>query len=289
MRQSDDQAVKKANTLLCFGEILWDVFPDYKKAGGAPFNVAANLVDLGNKVQLISSVGDDPNGMELLLEVERRGIEKDFIQINEEHPSGEVLISLDKAGIPTYHIKENSAWDNIDLSDQMLQSVKEADAFIYGSLAARSPRSRHSLFELIQHAKLAICDLNIRQSYYSEKLINTLLKETVILKINEEEAHILQKMFSLNESDLFPKLISLFDLEMIIKTLGRNGAEVYYKNELYSHPGFFVKVKDTVGSGDAFLASFIHEFLGGSSIDLCLKNANQLGAFVAAQRGALPR
>ena len=274
--------------IVCFGEVLWDVFPTGKKLGGAPFNVAAHTAQHGDKSSIISAVGSDELGKEILNEIALKRVSSKFVQIDQEHETGVVKVELDEKGIPSYDIKKPVAWDFISFDMDMIKSVQQCNAFVFGSLASRSEKSRKSLITMLSHAKLKICDLNIRQNYYSKSLIRELLFHCNILKINDDEATLLGELFDINQNDFYKHLSSLFNISMIIQTLGADGAEAWKNDHLYKSPGYKVRVLDTVGSGDAFLSSFIHHYLDDEPIDICISRACQLGAFVATQHGAVP-
>ena len=274
--------------IVCFGEVLWDVYPDGKKLGGAPFNVSAHANKLGLTAHMISKVGNDPYGKEILDAIHAQGISSVYAQVDFTFETGVVDVVLDENGKPTYNIKMPVAWDYIHIDDKNKPLLAKAEAFVYGSLVCRTNRSRQSLFELAELSKLNICDLNIRQSFFDKKLISALLDITHILKINDEEAELLQELFEIEAADFYKKLSEQFSLDMIIQTLGANGAEAYCKGELHTAPGIKTNVIDTVGSGDSFLAAFIQNYLNGESISTCLEKGCELGAYVASQKGAIP-
>lgn len=275
-------------TICCFGEMLWDVYPEGKKLGGAPFNVAAHLNKLGSNSQVISRVGSDALGDELINAVKQQGLDSKYIQIDAKYHTGRVNVSLDQQGLPTYDIESPSAWDQISLTQNNIDLVKSDSALVFGTLALRNQLSRDSLLHLLKLSALNICDLNIRQSFYSKDLIEALLLKTHILKINDDEAELLKHMFALSEDDFFEKLSKRFSLQIIIKTLGKDGALVWEKGLTCRGKAIDIVPKDTVGSGDAFLAAFMHNYLLEKSLQVCIDAACQLGAFVATRSGAVP-
>jgi len=274
--------------IVCFGEVLWDVYPDGKKLGGAPFNVAAHTNKLGPKAHIISRVGNDPYGKEILEAIQTQGITSNYTQLDHTYDTGIVDVLLDEKGKPSYNIKAPVAWDFIHANDENKSLLMNSEAFVYGSLVCRSNQSRQSLFELANLSKLNICDLNIRQSFFDKELIAALLEITHILKINDEEAELLQELFGIEEADFYKKLSEQFSLDIIIQTLGANGAEAYSNGQLHTSPGIKTNVVDTVGSGDSFLAAFIQHYLNGGNISTCLKKGCELGAYVASKQGAIP-
>jgi len=276
------------NKVVCFGEVLFDVFPDGKRVGGAPFNVAAHLTQLGNQASIISRIGEDANGSEMLSAIARLKISTDTVQMDSRLPTGLVNVSLDEEGSPSYEIKDPSAWDNIASSKSDISLVADADALVFGSLASRGAKSKSSLLKFADQSKLNICDLNIRLNYYDKVLISTLLELTHVLKINDEEASLLKEMFGLPEDKYLQAIGDKFGISVIIETKGKEGAVAYSGGRMVSAPGVAIDVVDTVGSGDAFLAAFIHYFLKHQGLEDCLIHACKRGAQVASMPGAIP-
>ena len=274
--------------IVCFGEVLWDVYPNGKKLGGAPFNVSAHANKLGLKAHMISKVGNDPYGEEIREAMHAQGISSNYTQLDYNLETGVVDVLLDQKGKPSYNIKTPVAWDEIHTNDENIALLKQSEAFVYGSLVCRTNKSRASLFELAKLSKLNICDLNIRQTFFDKELITALLEITHILKINDEEAELLMDLFEIKESEFYKKLSDQFSLGIIIQTLGAKGAEAYSNGQLYVTPGIKTNVIDTVGSGDSFLAAFIQHYLNEGNISSCLEKGCELGAYVASKEGAIP-
>ncbi len=274
--------------IVCFGEVLWDIYPDAKHLGGAPFNVAAHARQLGLKSEIISSVGDDENGREILGAIKNQKLSTAYTTVNQHHDTGVVNVVLNETGHPTYEIKAPAAWDYISSDEKIKELVQSANALVYGSLACRSEQSRNTLFELIKLSSFNICDLNIRLSFYDKDLINMLLLSANVLKINDDEAALLMELFELDEKDFYKNLSEQFSIDIIIQTLGARGAEVYSDGMLYVVDAVKIEVVDTVGSGDAFLAAFITEMLAGNKLGDCLQFAVGTGGLLATKRGAVP-
>ena len=274
-------------TIACFGEVLWDVYPDHKQLGGAPFNVAAHLKRLGQAASILSAVGDDSEGKEILQRVEKEGISQDCIQIN-KYPTGQVLVVLNEEGIPAYEIQAPVAWDFIQCRDIDLVAVQQADAFLFGTLASRTATTCASLKSLLPIAQQRVFDLNLRQSFYTFEFIESLLPHTDILKINDDEFSYLASQLKVPAKKLYEKLHQHFGLKTIIQTKGAEGAEVSHAGNLFAHGGFTVDVQDTVGSGDAFLAGFLAKHLNGTPTQDALTYACGLGALIATKKGAIP-
>ncbi|WP_114747864.1 carbohydrate kinase family protein [Pleomorphovibrio marinus] len=276
--------------IICYGEMLWDVFPKDKIPGGAPMNVALHLQHLGHHVAMFSAIGEDKMGKKLLAFVEKYGVKTDYIQRNKEYPTGTVLVDdSDKENIK-YDIVKPSAWDYIAFEEKMIREVQLADCFIFGSLAVRNQTSKETLFRLLQKDVLKVLDINLRPPHYTPELLEQLLEKADILKINEEELTILADYLNLPSKvpAALEKLSESFDIDTICVTLGAKGAMLYTLEELVTHPGYPVTVKDSVGAGDAFLAGFVIKYLEKESPEIILDYACALGALVASLPGGTP-
>jgi fructokinase len=276
--------------IICFGEMLWDVFPKEKLPGGAPMNVALHLQHLGCAVSMISSIGNDKLGHKLKSFVEKKGLNTAFIQVDEEYPTGTVLVDdTDKENI-SYDIVKPSAWDHIAWDETISREVQLSDALLFGSLAARNDTSRQTLFKLLEKDLLKILDINLRPPHYSPELLEQLLEKADILKINEEELTILADYLDLPSKmpAALEKLSETFEIDTICVTLGAKGAVLFSLEEMVTHPGYPVQVLDTVGAGDAFLAGFVLKYLEKESAEHILDFACALGALVASLSGGTP-
>ena len=279
------------NKVITIGEILWDVFPEGKKAGGSSMNVALNLHKQSIDSGFISAIGDDENGKELFDFLASNHFATDLIQVNTELPTSTVVVQLDENHQATYTIKQPVAWDEIKISEESMAAVKQADALVYCSLTCRDERSKKTILTLLENAKTKIFDINLRAPFYTKELIETLLAKADILKINEDEILWVKEAFALTgntDEQLLKQLSSQFNIEMICLTLGDKGACVLKDGKLFKHAGYKVQVADTVGAGDAFLATFIACYLQGYPMETTLDNACKVGAFVASQPGANP-
>lgn len=277
------------NRVVCFGEILWDIYTDDKKAGGAPFNVAAQLSNLGCDVSLISKVGSDALGKELIEYAEAMNVRTNLVQTDEYYPTGTVQIQLDQQGSPTYDISFPSSWDFIGITTSGISVIEQSDALVYGTLAARADNNFKTLQKFIESSKLNILDLNLRLNYFSNERIIYLLEKSHVLKINQDEFIYLMDLCELNSDNFFKKLSDIYNIPLIIKTNGSYGAEAYHDGSLYTVDAPDVQVIDTVGAGDAFLAATIDSYLKGKSIVECLTNGVELGAYVTTKKGAIPQ
>ena len=280
----------KQASIICFGEVLWDLLPSGKVAGGAPMNVAHHAKQLGAQSIMISSVGKDSLGDDLIGFLSEKEIPTHLVQRSETLPTSVVKVHLDEKGSASYEIVEGVAWDDIQLTEAMQSAVEAADALVFGSLVTRGETSRASLQDLLQRAKLRVFDVNLRAPHYSAASIEALLQHADVVKTNDEELELLAEWFgqSGDMPSLTQYLLDQFELQKVIVTRGSNGAACRDHLGWHEHPGYPVKVKDTVGSGDSFLAGFITSMLKGDSTEDCLAFACAVGALVATHSGGTP-
>lgn len=277
--------------IVCFGEVLWDMLPSGKMPGGAPMNVAIHLQNLDNRVHMISRIGSDDLGTELLRFMKEAGLDTRLVQQGQTHLTGVVKVNMDDRNNVQYKILHPVAWDYIALEEQAIEETRMADAFIFGSLAARSELTFRTLKALLPYARKKILDINLRPPHYDKETLEFLLKNTDILKLNHHELDVLSGFFLTSEDTLekqAAELSKIFGLESICITLGEDGAVVYQNGELFSQKGFEVEVKDTIGSGDSFLATLVSETLRETPIKSALSRACAVGALVATHHGATP-
>ncbi len=278
-----------AITVATIGEILFDVYEEHKKPGGSSLNVSLHLFKQGVQTNFVSAVGKDEEGKELLNHLQEQGFSSRYIQLS-ALPTGKVIVKLDAEKQATYTINEHVAWDDINLTAELMEMVQKADAFVYCSLTCRNAKSRNTIYELLEQANLKIFDINLRAPFYEPEVLKHLLAKADILKINEDEMNYLCPELSLPnaDEDALKELSKMFHLKLICLTLGAKGAKVLYQDEIYTHPGYRVEVDDTVGAGDSFLATFIRFFLQGAELKEVLDQACKVGAFVASKAGANP-
>ncbi len=276
---------------VCFGEILFDVFQGHKKIGGAQLNVAARLNSFGAEVSMISAVGNDSGGKTLVNYIQKRGIKTASIQVKENHPTGIVNVILNEKGNASYNINYPSAWDKIEASTNSISEVEEADFFVYGSLSSRDAVSRNTLKQLLKVAKYKIFDVNLRAPHYAENTLKDLMNEADFIKFNDDElfeiaAYLKSDYKSLEQNIKF--IAKTTNTNTICVTLGSHGAVLYTENKFYYNSGFKVKVVDTVGSGDSFLASLIVKLFTEKQPQKAINFACAIGAIVAQNEGANP-
>jgi len=276
---------------VCFGEILFDVFLEHKKIGGAPLNVASRIKSLGGSISIISAVGSNSNGRELIEYIKNLGINIKTVEVKNDYPTGLVNVILNERGNASYDIHYPSAWDKIEPSVTNTSIVEEADFLVYGSLASRDAVSRNTLKQLLEVAKYKIFDVNLRVPHYTQKTLIDLLNAANFIKFNDDElfeiaGYLKSTHKSLEQNIKF--IAKETNTEAVCVTLGSHGAVLFWENKFYYNCGFKVKVIDTVGSGDSFLASLIVKLLDEKDPQYAINYACAVGAIVAQYEGANP-
>ena len=283
---------KKKLSAVCFGEVLWDVFPSHKKIGGAPLNVALRMKALGVDSNIISRVGSDEDGAEILSYINNQNVNSDSIQVGEDYKTGVVNVMINEKGNASYDILYPSSWDKITLTKEMIEKVSESDVFIFGSLICRDEISRSTLYALLDKAKYKVFDANLRAPYYTTEVLLELMLKADFIKLNDEELwEISRKLESpYNSFEQNIKFIAeKTNTKQVCVTKGAFGAVLYTNDKFYYNSGYFIKVVDTVGAGDSFLATLIVRLLKGKSPQKSLNYACAIGALVAGQEGANPK
>ena len=277
---------------VCFGEVLWDIFPTHKKIGGAPLNVALRMNSLGVETTMISRVGADENGEDILSFLSSQEITTDLIQVTKEYKTGAVHVMINEKGNASYDILYPSAWDKIVETEIMDKVISEADVFVFGSLICRDEVSRSTLYDLLEKAKYKVLDANLRAPYYTKDVLNELMLKADFIKLNDEELYEISQQLE-SPYNSFEQNIKFIaektNTKQVCVTKGAFGAVLYYNDKFYYNSGYFIKVVDTVGAGDSFLASLIIRLLRGKSPQKALNYACAIGALVAGQEGANPK
>ncbi len=278
--------------IISFGEVLWDMLPTGKLLGGAPLNVIYHAEQMGLSGNLISCVGTDTNGVDILSALDQLDISTDFIASRDNWKTGVAEVVLDDKGAATYDLVTDVSYDHIPWEDGYEQIISPDTTIVYGTLAARMPESRGTLLRLLKSDCRKVMDVNLRPPHYEISTVIDLCKSADIIKVNEEELGLLGKWlncFSSTDEDLLSELCSLLEASAMICTKGKEG--VIYVNasgQKFHVPSEPVSVVDTVGSGDAFLAAFISGLYQDLPIEKNLKRANHIGGWVATQIGATP-
>jgi fructokinase len=279
-------------TVVSFGEILWDLLPSGPKLGGAPFNFAYRVHSLGDSGLIVSRLGRDELGKQARAQVTSLGMDSSHIQCDECYPTGTVRVALDEKNNPDYFIVPAVAYDNIELTEALLEVAPNADCFCFGTLVQRTPTSRRTLLGLLDGSRDAIrlLDINLRKNCYSTDTIISSLERANILKLNEQEALYLADLFEISRSSISSfceQIIQKFSLSHCVVTLGDRGAFAASADTRGVYvPGYSVAIVDTCGSGDAFTAGFIYRLLRNQPLTNCCELGNVMGAMVAAQPGA---
>lgn len=282
------------NTIVVgMGEALWDVLPEGKKIGGAPANFAYHVSQFGLNSRVVSAVGDDKLGMEILDNFREKKLNA-MVEIV-PYPTGTVQVELDAEGVPCYDIKEGVAWDNIPYTPALEDLAKHTKAVCFGSLAQRSVVSRDTINRFIDampaEDTMKIFDINLRQGFYTKEILCNSFSKCNILKINDEELVTVSRMFGYPGIDLQDKcwiLLAKYNLKMLILTCGVNGSYVFTPGNVSFVETPRVEVADTVGAGDSFTAAFVSSILSGLSIGEAHKLAVETSAYVCTQNGAMP-
>jgi len=276
----------------CFGEVLWDILPTQRVPGGAPMNVAIHLQNLGVPSVMISKVGSDSLGEELKAFLDSRKCTTEWIQVDSKYPTGTVVANTANPKEVKYEIIEGVAWDYIDSTTAAESIVENAFALVYGTLSCRNEHSRKTLLSLIAKTKgIKIFDVNFRSPYYSKELVSELIQTADVVKMNQDELEIINQWFG-SASFSFEKKIdnlkSHFNLKKLLVTLGGDGAALADETGITYSKVYKVEVKDTIGSGDSFLAGIIKNVLLKKSSKEMLAYACALGSIVATHHGANP-
>lgn len=276
------------------GELLWDVFPGYRKAGGAPANFVFHMSAMGLPASLVSAVGDDSDGAELIDEMESRGI-KGIIE-QRPFPTGKVIVSLDHNGMPSYDILKDVAWDHIVWNDEIESLASQTRAVCFGTLSQRSPESRNTVQRFVKSMPddsntYKVFDINLRQEFYSRKIVEESLVMANVLKLNEEELPIICHWNDVGSTDI-PRaaraVLRIYGLKYVIVTCGATGSYVLTEDAESYLPTPKVDVVDTVGAGDSFTSAFVASLIYGFSLTEAHKRAVEVSAFVCTNEGATP-
>ena len=281
--------MKQKSMIIGIGEILWDLLPTGKKAGGAPVNFAFHAAASGVESYAISAIGYDPQGDQMMRELDNNGIR--YLIERVAYPTGTVQVELNN-GIPSYTITEGVAWDHIPLTVEMKMLAARCDAICFGTLAQRSETSRNTirtLLSLTPSDAYRILDINIRQHHYSREIVHSSLQLCNICKTNDEELQLIKSLFSKEKEDddsICEWMMKHYSLQLIILTAGERESRVYSAEEISHIETPQVKVADTVGAGDAFTGTFIASLLAGKTVPQAHNDAVQRAAFVCTREGA---
>jgi fructokinase len=292
--------LKEPHLVLGIGELLWDILPDGPRLGGAPANFTVMAGRLGNHAAILSRIGRDDLGREAVHLLDPLPADTSFLQVDPRHETGRVTVSLN-AGQAEYTFVQPVAWDLMELTDEWIRLAERADAICFGSLAQRAVESRQTIQTLAAQSSsrcIRIFDVNLRAPFYSSEVIQESLELATVVKMNDAEVPLVLSLLGMpaEESSASAnlragaeRLLAEFPtLEMVAITRGGNGSLLVKREEWHEHPGFPVKVKDTIGAGDAFTAAMAHHLLRGAELPVLSEAGNRWGSWVASQAGAMP-
>lgn len=276
---------------ICYGEVLWDVLPEGPQPGGAPLNVAYHLNKLGVPTDIVSKIGNDEQGKRLENRLAGWGLSRNYLQVDTQYPTSEVIAKMTNGNEVSYEIIFPVAWDFITIGDDFRQKLSKSTYFVYGSLASRNKVTRDTLLNLLESDAIKVFDINLRPPFIGHDILKTLLQKADIVKFNQSELEMVQILFggSLgNEVSQIRFIMEHFNIKEIIITKGESGASYYVNDKAWNIWGNEVKVKDTIGSGDSFLAAFIASHYNKEHPETILRNAIAMGAFIATKKGGCP-
>jgi fructokinase len=280
---------------LSYGAVLWDLFGDEERIGGAPFNVAAHLARLGAKSAMVTRIGRDRLGEKALLEMERLGVSRQLVQTDSVHPTGWAKVTVDGHGNATYCFPASPAYEHIAIDDAAMVALRAdpADAICFGTLEQKGPATRRTLMRLLENVpfKTVLYDINIRLEFCPTEVVRASLAHTNVFKLNDEEAPLVAECLygeALSERDLADRLFADFPVQVMCVTRGAEGCSVYAGRDVFNVSGVQVDVVDTVGAGDAFAAAFLKHWLETGDPVESGRRGNELGAWVASRSGAVP-
>ncbi|MDQ1161616.1 fructokinase [Chryseobacterium sp. SORGH_AS 447] len=277
-----------------FGEVLFDVFGEEKKIGGAPLNLALRIASFGFPVAMISAVGNDEDGQVICDYIKENQLDTSGMITTDGYDTGIVQVTLNERGSATYEIKFPSAWDFIENNENILNIVKKADVFFYGSLVCRNEVSKNTLISLLDSNPdmFRVFDVNLRKPFYNIELLEQLMNKADFIKFNDEEILEIASALGFTSDNLEENIRFISErtnTNSICVTLGKHGSLLLWEDKMYRHGGYPVKVADTVGAGDSFLAGLITKLLADKNPDAALDFASAVGALVASYSGANPK
>jgi fructokinase len=277
------------------GELIWDLFPEGRRLGGAPSNFAYVSRLLGNEAAVASRVGRDPLGDEAVERLGRAGLSTDYLQRDDEYPTGTVGVRVGANGEPRFNVNENSAWDYLEWTPEWERLAGRAGVVCFGTLGQRRPAARATIQRFLEASRpdaLRLFDVNLRHSFFTPDMLARSLGLSTVVKLNAEELSSAASMLSLRASgelETARELLELFGLRLVAVTRGAAGSLLVARDEADEHPGHrAARVADTIGCGDAFAAALAHCLRRGAPLSLSNEIANRAGSWLATQTGATP-
>lgn len=284
----------RSPVIAALGEILWDLFPDGARFGGAPANFAHHAASFNAEVWLVSGVGNDPLGNEAVQNLTRSALNLKHVSVMDSYPTGSVQITLNSKGEADYRFGEDEAWDHLDVSPTLDELAVRCDAVCFGTLGQRHQDSRKVIERFIHLTNkkcFRVLDLNLRSPYIDPMVVHTSLNLANVLKLNDEELDYLASQFALpgkTHQARVQELADRFDLQAVALTLGAQGAILYRDGMFFHVEAGRVEVADTVGAGDAFTAVVVMGLVLGSDFNEVAKSACRVAEYVCGQSGATP-
>lgn len=280
--------------IIGIGEILWDKLPDGKRLGGAPANFAWHIAQAGLDSCVVSAIGNDEEGDEILQALKHKDLCRHLTRT--PYPTGSVDVELDPQGVPRYQIHEQVAWDYIPFTSQLEALATHTRAVCFGSLAQRNAVTRDTIDRFLNampegEGHYKIFDMNLRQHYYTQALLQNSLRKCNILKLNDEELLTIKSLFSYTQTDfrdICRQLLADYNLKILILTCGINGSSIFTPETTSFYPTPRVEVRDTVGAGDSFTAAFTATLLKGLPLTEAHRRAVEISAYVCTCDGAMP-
>jgi len=298
--RSMERTLTKQHLILGLGELLWDVLPEGPRLGGAPSNFAVMAGRLGDHAAILSRIGRDDLGRQAVDVLDLAPVDSSHLQVDTNHATGRVTVMLE-SGQPRFTIHEPAAWDFLELTDEWVSLAERADAICFGSLAQRCIESRQTIQTLAAQTSsrcVRLFDVNLRAPFYSGEVIQESLELATVMKMSDAEAPLVLGLLGLPAAGGSPseqlrvgaeRLLEEFPtLGMVAVTRGGQGSLLVTREEWHEHPGFPVKVADTVGAGDAFTAALAHYLLRGADLETLNKAGNLWGSWVASLAGGMP-
>jgi len=298
--RSMERTLTKQHLILGLGELLWDVLPEGPRLGGAPSNFAVMAGRLGDHAAILSRIGRDDLGRQAVDVLDLAPVDSSHLQVDTNHATGRVTVMLE-SGQPRFTIHEPAAWDFLELTDEWVSLAERADAICFGSLAQRCIESRQTIQTLAAQTSsrcVRLFDVNLRAPFYSGEVIQESLELATVMKMSDAEAPLVLGLLGLPAAGGSPseqlrvgaeRLLEEFPtLGMVAVTRGGQGSLLVTREEWHEHPGFPVKVADTVGAGDAFTAALAHSLLRGADLETLNKAGNLWGSWVASLAGGMP-
>lgn len=280
--------------ITAIGEILFDIYPDRRTLGGAPFNFIYHMIKLTGSGNFISAVGNDEAGKEIINFITTNKINENYIQIKDEYPTGAAIANLDENKIPHWEIRTGTAYDFISQESSLQKLLdEETDCLYFGTLAQRAEISRDTIQSLLDSQRLKLfCDLNIRQNYYSKEIIEKSLSAANVLKLNIDELKLVNDLL-INKPfdivDLSKTIADNYNTDLICVTMGEDGSCLISGNDVNIYNKKLSTVVDTVGAGDAFAAILCLGYLRGWNIERINKLSSEFAAGIVMIEGALPK